>query len=245
MEENNVKHMIESRRVSLTFWRKLDHYFIVVFVLLTPLLATYDLVQFYFFDSYDGESTPKELLFNYLWLIPAILLTIVQWRRLKLQEYKITANEDQIQEALIQTSQELGWRIKESSPEFIRAFRGWNLTASLGEMITIIPFQDSILINSICDPNKPSSIASFGMNKTNTRTFIINLYNIVNGTSILKPEEKYNKWSFRNNLFRLFAYPFCLGLILFAVFVALPDNQIGLGVAILTVPAIYFYTDLT
>jgi hypothetical protein len=245
MEENSVKDMIESGRLSLSFWRKLDHYFFVVFVLFIPALTTYYLIQYYFFDSYYGIRTSRELAEDYLWLIPALIIVIVQWNRLKFKKYKITASEDEIYKALNLTSQELNWRIEKRSPNFIRAFRDWDLTASWGEMITIIPTGGSILINSICDPHKRTSIASFGMNKTNTRTFIINLYNVVNATSIRKPEELENKWSVSNTIFRILAYPFCIGLILLAVFSMIPNGEILLGIFCIIIPAYYFYTDLT
>ena len=45
------------------------------------------------------------------------------------------------------------------------SFRSW------GEQITIIWEKDKILFNSICDPDRSPSIASFGMNRKNRKTF--------------------------------------------------------------------------
>ena len=177
-------------------------------------------------------------MINYLWFIPAIIVARVQWNRLKFKKYKISASEQEIYKALDLTVQELNWRIHKRTPDYIKASRSWEFTVGWGEMITILPAKGSVMVNSI------SSTASFGMNRTNTRTFIINLYNIVNGTSMLKPEEREKRWSLGNTIFRVIAYPFCIGLILLSVFEIIPSGEITLGIASIVMSVYYLYTDL-
>ncbi len=175
MTEASIKQILDTERLTLSFGQKLSHYFFVFFILLPPMFTTYDFIQYYILDSYSGIRTPEEMAFNYLWILPAIALIVIQRNRLKFKKYRISANEQELSKALKITSQELNWRIEKQSSNYIRAYRDWDLTASMGEMITIVTAEKYVLINSICDPNKKASIASFGLNRTNKRTFMINL----------------------------------------------------------------------
>lgn len=45
-------------------------------------------------------------------------------------------------------------------------------SGSWGEQITVLFYQDSVFVNSICDPNKRSSVISWGRNSENEDTLI-------------------------------------------------------------------------
>jgi hypothetical protein len=115
-------------------------------------------------------------------------------------------------------------------------------------MITIIKDKDRLLLNSICDPNKGSSVASFGWNKRNIDTFLKNLVDVKRGIPVQeKIEETENEWTFKRVVIRLFAYSFCLFLIGFGVYMILnPENwkTRGAGIGAMTVASIYLYTDI-
>jgi len=53
-------------------------------------------------------------------------------------------------------------------------------------MITIKHSPDGVMINSICDPDKQSSVISYGMNKGNISIFLEELNNVVNKISVQK-----------------------------------------------------------
>lgn len=174
----------EDGRLKLTFGQTVDHYFIVIFLLIVPGLTAYDLFKIYVSKTYDGVRSADELIMTSLpFLILSILFIFIQRHRLKFQEIRIDYTDEQFQEAVKRTSEELKWLIEHNDSEFLRAYRQWNWTASWGEMITIIKEKDRLLINSICDPNKKSSVVSWGWNKKNIEAFRTNLTSVVRGAT--------------------------------------------------------------
>ncbi len=163
-------------RLKLTFGQKVDHYFIVLFLLISPILTIRSLYQMYVTDTYDGVRSSTELLwaaFPFLFL--AIVFVYVQTNGLKFKEIMVEYNEDEFLEAVKLTVEQLKWQVERNDNEIFRAYRPWNRSASWGEMVTIIKHRDKLLINSICDPNKKSSVTSWGWNKKNIETFRANL----------------------------------------------------------------------
>ena len=163
-------------RLKLTFGQKADHYFIVVFLLIVPVLTIRSLYQMYITDTYDGVRSASELIWTSLpFLILSIAFVYIQTAGLKFQEIKTQYDEDDFMEAIRLTVEQLKWQIERNDNEVFRAYRPWNWSASWGEMVTILKQRDRLLINSICDPNKKSSVASWGWNKKNIETFKTNL----------------------------------------------------------------------
>lgn len=67
------------------------------------------------------------------------------------------------------------------------------------------------------------------------------------GSKILKRETEeapIKEWSTSKILTRLFTYPFCLALILFAIFGMIPDGEIILAIPMLLIVGVYLYSDL-
>lgn len=173
----NLNEMIKEKRVKLskaeTFW----HYSIVPFLLIVPLITTWSLIQYYLLDTYTGVREPNELVAGYYFVIPAFIMLFIQRNRLKFKVLMVRGvSQEMFDEAIEMTSEALGWQIETFSKNYIRAYRPWSWSGSWGELITIIRDRDKILVNSICNPNAIfMSIASYGWNKKNVRTFINNL----------------------------------------------------------------------
>jgi hypothetical protein len=108
-----------------------------------------------------------------LFVVPAIAFYFIQKRRLKFKEISIQVDSGTFKKAAEDTAQRLNWTIKNKTNDYVVAVRhgGFSTGGSWGEMITIIRDNDRILINSICDPDNIISVASFGWNKKNIRTF--------------------------------------------------------------------------
>ncbi|MEQ9402048.1 MAG: hypothetical protein RIM99_00570 [Cyclobacteriaceae bacterium] len=242
--KQSIEEMIKSRRLELRFWQKIEHYFPALFVLIVPLFQVYRLIQYYIFNSYDGSPfvlTEVSILF----ICASVILAYIQWKKLAFRFYNIQVTHPQLEEALSVTADELEWGIRKKEENFIQATRnGFLLEGFKGDLITIILLEKGVLINCIGDPDKRVSIWSF-MHKVNVRTFMINLYNVVNGTNIAKPEEEYNNWSIGNIAFRLIAYPFCLFLIYLGIFHMIPEGNVVLALVVILVSIYYFYTDLS
>lgn len=168
-----IVKMKETKTLSLTKGQMFAHYAIVSFLLIVPLFTTYSLLQFYITKNYTGVRQPHELIDGYLFLIPAIAFFFIQRRRLKFKEIAISVDTGTFIKAAEETAEKLNWTIKNKTNNHVVAVRQGRFSngGSWGELITIIKDNDSILINSICDPDNVISVASFGWNKKNIRTF--------------------------------------------------------------------------
>ena len=156
--------------------------------------------------------------------------------------------DQEFQEAIQRTASEYEWKIERNNKAVFRAYRPSNWTGSWGEMITIIRGKDALLLNSICDPNKTSSVASFGWNKRNIETFLKHLSNVKNGVPFqTKVELPDNEWTFKKIIIRLFAYPFSLFLIGLGIylFINAVDWQLYIfGGLVMGIAVVYLYADL-
>ena len=249
MNKKIIDIMKQQKRLKLSRWQILDHYFIVLFILLIPTFMLYSLFEIYITKTYDGVMTADEIIsIAWPWIIPAIAFYFIQKRQLRFREIKIDFTEQEFQEAVQRTVKEYEWQIELNNKTIFRAYRPWNWTGSWGEMITIIKDKDRMFLNSICDPNKMSSVASFGWNKRNIVTFLKNLKEVKQDIPVQEKIEKPEKeWTFKKIVIRLFLYPFCLFLIGFGVYMIFnPVNwkTQGAGIGAIVFASIYLYSDL-
>ena len=164
-----VQKMIETGILILTKQQVFWHYSIVPFLLVAPLMTTFYLFQ-HLTNTYTGVRPIEDLAFAYIFVLPAVAFYFIQKRRLKFKVINVSVDKDTFKEAVYQTSQELKWTIEKTTTLAIVAKSGFNWK-SWGERITIIWCSDKILFNSICDPDRIPSVASYGMNKMNRETF--------------------------------------------------------------------------
>jgi len=101
----------------------------------------------------------------------AFLFYKLQANRLKFKEIYTTLSRQQLNDIIEKVGTELKWHPKEVNNNFIIAATGLSIL-SWGEQITILFDGNRILLNSICDPDKRSSLGSFGRNKQNVNRLI-------------------------------------------------------------------------
>ena len=180
-----------SLRLSLTHWQMFSHYFPVLFVFFAGLIPLWWVFEIKFLDSYDGARSAEEL-FTVSWplLVLGSILLVIQRRRLKMRKINVGYTDEELNEAISRTAQELEWQIENNNRQVLVAHRPWNWTGSWGERVTIVKLKDGLLLNSICDPDKPASIASFGWNRKNLKAFTDNLAAVQKGESPKVKEEK-------------------------------------------------------
>lgn len=171
--------MSKTEEIKLSFIQLCWHYSVVPFLLITPLLFSWDLLNYYVLRKYDGVREPSELMTISLFFIAlSILFYFIQKRRLRFREFNTHYTKDAFDKALKKTAEELKWKIIEKRKGYVRAYRNWDGSASWGELITIKQDNGRILINSICNPEAILvSVISYGWNRKNVRTFIDNLSN--------------------------------------------------------------------
>ena len=169
--------MTKRKTLKLTTGQLFNHYAIVLFLLIVPITTTVYLFQIYVTKNYSGVRTTEELMWvGYPGIALAMLVYLLQKKRLKFKEFEISVDADNFKRAGLETASKLGWNIQHISGSSIIAIRPGTLSSgSWGELITIFNDHDKIFINSICDPNNIISIASWGWNKKNVKTFMANL----------------------------------------------------------------------
>ncbi len=241
--------MKKNKRLKLTTIQTLTHYGIVLLLLFIVCLSGWSLIEIYVTNTYPGVRTADELIRSSLpFLLLAILFAFIQHRRLKFKEVNLTITEEQFQEAVERTAKELEWRIDKNNKAFFRAFRPWNWTGIGGEMVSIIKGKDHLLVNSICNPDSMSSVASYGWNRKNVKTFLKNLTDVLNNKPAeIKIEKVINEWSVKRVVIRILAYPFCIFLIVLGVYMVLQPLTIRTvisGLGAMTLAIIYLYSDI-
>lgn len=130
--------MSKTEEIKLSFIQLCWHYSVVPFLLITPLLFSWDLLNYYVLRKYDGVREPSELMTISLFFIAlSILFYFIQKRRLRFREFNIHYTKDAFDKALKKTAEELKWKIIEKRKGYVRAYRNWDGSASWGELITI------------------------------------------------------------------------------------------------------------
>ncbi len=249
MNKESIDIMKQTKRMLLSRWQTIDHYFIVLIIMLIPGFTLFSLFEIYIAGTYKGVRTANELISTaWPWIIPAIVFFFLQKRRLIFREVRIEYSDQEFKEAIDRTAKEYEWQIELNNRNVFKAYRPWNWSGSWGEMITIIKDKDQLLMNSICDPNKLSSVASFGWNRRNIDTFLKNLIDVKKGIPVqVKEEQPEKEWTLKKVIIRLLVYPFCLFLIgfgLYMIFNSVNWKSQGAGIGVMTIAIIYMYSDL-
>lgn len=171
MTQVSIQTMKETEILVLTKRQTFWHYCIIPFLLIVPIITTIDAFEYYVTHTYSSARPIKDILLTgYIWIFPAIAFYFIQKNRLKFRTINMSVNKETFKTTVKQTAKKLKWNLKEETSNTIVATSGFSWR-SWGEQITIIWCKDKILFNSICDPDNRPSVASYGMNKVNRKTF--------------------------------------------------------------------------
>ena len=172
MTEKQLEESIRNEKLSLSFWKKSTHFGIVLFLLFIPIVFLFLHIK----DLMNNESLSfkkNEIYFIVIPVLIAILFYTIQNNRLKFKKVTTTLAKAELIKIVENIGAELKWIpyiiednliIAKTNPSF------WS--GSWGEQITIIIDKNNVMINSICDPDKNSSLISMGRNKKNENTLI-------------------------------------------------------------------------
>jgi hypothetical protein len=184
MDNDLIEKSIEKEELQLEFWNKITHFEIVLwlfaFAVFVPLMVL-------FYQIYDPTSTKT---YGVLWFSPiftavGLIFYFIQKSRLKLTSIQTNLTRDEINHIIKKTCKNLGWQEVINTSKVFSAktpFSG----ESWGEEITIIFDEKNILINSICDTNKKSSVVSYGRNRQNVLRIIDKIKNKENQNILLQ-----------------------------------------------------------
>ncbi|MDG4949649.1 hypothetical protein NLM59_01820 [Weeksellaceae bacterium KMM 9724] len=172
MTDEQIKYSIETGEMKLENWDKFTHYGIVCFLFFIPALFIF----FHVRDYFQGIPRPfrdAEIWFIIVTSILGLLFYRLQRNRLKFKSIVTKLTREEIDPIIEKVANELEWTpyvvdkkiiIAKTHPSFF--------SGSWGEQITILFDKDKILVNSICDPDKRSSVVSMGRNKQNMNRII-------------------------------------------------------------------------
>jgi hypothetical protein len=176
MDRESIKLMKKTTKLQLSKWQKIDHFYIVFFLLIIPGMGLFSLFEIFITKTYNGVRTADEIFrTTWPWIIPSIAFYFFQDWRLKFRKVNIEYSKEDFQDAVEKTAKEFDWQIEINNSKIFRAYRPGNWSLSWGEMITIVKDKDRLLLNSICDLNTRASVVSFGWNRKNIDTFLSNL----------------------------------------------------------------------
>ena len=242
-DKKTIDFMIESNRLKLNKRGLFSHYSLVLLLLILFGSTIYFSPE-HQLNNPSPSTAYEPSFFDFFFLILAVILSFIQWKRLSFKSFDIKASPEEFHEALNRTINDLEWKVKHKTTRFIQVKKHWHMFGGhWGQMVTIIRLKNHVLINSISDPYDLHTPTSMGMNKVHIRTFMINLRNVVYGTHELKPEEDVDRNKQRRVRFRFFAYPFCLFLLIMSVYAfSIGNYYVGFGAA--AVVLIYLSTDL-
>lgn len=172
MTKDQIKYAIETGEMKLSNRDKLNHYRIVGFLFFIPALFIFFHLQDYF------QGTQKAFQGEKIWfiIIPSILGLLfykLQKNKLKFNILHTNITREEFDPIVEKIANELEWKpyVKNKKIIIAKTHPGF-LSGSWGEQITILFDQNRILVNSICDPSKQSSVVSMGRNKQNVNRLV-------------------------------------------------------------------------
>jgi hypothetical protein len=172
MNREQIKYSLTNRELKLSNRNKFTHYGIVGFCFLIPLVFA-----FLYLDAYFG-NTPNRINSEWIWflVVPTligILFYYLQKKRLKFKEVKTSLSRKELNEIIERIANELEWTLFfKNSKVIVAKTHPSFFSGSWGEQITILFDNRKVLVNSICDPDKQTSVVSMGRNKQNENKLI-------------------------------------------------------------------------
>lgn len=172
MTNDQIQYSIETGELKLGNWDKFTHYGIVGFLFIIPAMFIF----FHTKDYFQGISRPFREGEIWFMIIPSILGLLfyrLQKNRLKFKQIETKLTREEIDQIIEKIANELEWItfVKNKKIIISKTFPGF-FSGSWGEQITILFDKNRILVNSICDPDKRSSVVSMGRNKKNMNRLI-------------------------------------------------------------------------
>lgn len=183
MTESQINYSFDTKRLPYTFWQKLKHFYPAIMLVLIPLSFSVLYLRNYF----NKLPAANGLIFTGVMLllfIVGIILFIRQINRLKFKSIKCTITKNELEVIVKKVADELEWNIDAKHGRFIIASNAPGFfSGSYGEQITILYGNNQVLVNSVCDPNKTTSVVSMGRNNKNERRLLEEIDNSFNNNA--------------------------------------------------------------
>ena len=167
MTPKQIKQSIETGTLRLSFWQRFTHYSIVIYCAMLPVLFAF--LNFHdYINDFERHYVHVKIWFYLVSAALSIFFYFLQRKRLQLTLVETTLNHAEILAVAGSIVKAQHWKLQRKNNTFFMFKTSPPLiSGSWGEQITIIFSDNKMLINSICDPDKISSVVSYGNNKRN------------------------------------------------------------------------------
>lgn len=156
---------VEKKELKLAFGEKATHYGIVFFLLF--MLVAYIFKQVRDYLNREMYISPSDVfLFIILPLLLCILYYFIQKQKLKFIIIDTSLTFAEVSDIFVDVATERGWELEQHTSNILIAKTPYG-SGSWGEQVTLLLYKDQLFLNSICDPEKFSSVVSNGRNKKN------------------------------------------------------------------------------
>ena len=167
MTQEQIEISLQAKKLKLPISDRFTHFLIVPFLAALPLT----LIFLYLKDMMEGvqkDISSGEMILILIFIFLAFLFYRIQSNRLKFREIETNLPRHKLDVAIENVGKQLEWHLMQANNKCIIAkTRPSFFSGSWGEQITILFDNGKILANSICDPNRGSSVVSMGRNKEN------------------------------------------------------------------------------
>lgn len=170
MGEDLLEKSKVTGELQLDFGDKLTHFSIVIFSFAFAFFVPLMVLLYQLFDP-AGIKNYGVLWFSPIFAAVGLIFYFIQKKRLKLTSIKTNISKGDFDKIIEKISGKYRWQLLTNNSKVVIAktpFSG----SSWGEQITIIFNGNSLLVNSICDPDKRTSVASYGKNAQNVQLII-------------------------------------------------------------------------
>lgn len=167
MEPSQFNHSITTKKITLNVSQKLTHFHIVI------LFAVLSITGVFFVITSEDKATLERSSYPCIGFIALTLIFyFIQKRRLRFIVIDTILERNQLQKAIDYVASKRNWKEITSNDDYYLATSYVGLLGgSWGEYITILFYNNKIYFNSICDPNKKTSLSSYGRNREHAKLF--------------------------------------------------------------------------
>jgi hypothetical protein len=170
MKYQKLKACIDTGRLQLELWDKVQHYFIVIASSLFAVMSIYLM-----FSAKDEAQYERSFLIFLISCFSGLVFYFILYRRLRFVIIDTKLSPDEIAEVIDAVAEKRKWKKATKSKNYYTATTPADfLGGSWGEQVAIILHKQKIYINSICDLKKPS-VTAWGRNKKNVDVFRLEL----------------------------------------------------------------------
>ncbi|EJF10149.1 hypothetical protein [Pontibacter sp. BAB1700] len=172
MNSEQVVKSIRTEKLQLSLWDSISHYWLAILLICISLPFLY----FNMGCALRGDCGPIPTPILLFMTVPSTLGIAVLWlqsRRLRFVSVESELTRDELIAIVAETGREQNWTLHTKGDNFIVAKTHPSIfSGSWGEHVTALFEDGRVLINSICDPDKKSSVTSMGRNKRNEKALI-------------------------------------------------------------------------